>query len=80
MLRQKMAHCGMMFIDLPDGCCYGDQNTWNKFPVSKQKITLNNQITNNQTKQIEQNINRSKYRMIEQDEQMRIRNNWKEDE
>jgi hypothetical protein len=24
-LRQKMAQtCGMMFIDLPDGCCYGD--------------------------------------------------------
>jgi hypothetical protein len=32
--------CGMMFIDLLDGCCYGDQNTCNTFPVSEQKITL----------------------------------------
>jgi hypothetical protein len=24
----------MMFIDLLDGCCNGDRNTWNTFPVS----------------------------------------------
>ncbi len=24
----------MMFIDLLDGCCSGDRNTWNTFPVS----------------------------------------------
>jgi hypothetical protein len=29
-----------MFIDLPDGCCYGDKNTWNTIPVSEQKNTL----------------------------------------
>ncbi len=41
-LRQKMAKsCGMMFIDLPDGGCYRDQNTWNKFLASEQKIILN---------------------------------------
>jgi hypothetical protein len=40
-LRQKMAQsCGIMFVDLPDGCCYDDRNTWNTFPVSEQKITL----------------------------------------
>jgi hypothetical protein len=40
-LRQKMAQSfGMMFIDLLDGCCYGDQNICNTFPVSEQKITL----------------------------------------
>jgi hypothetical protein len=37
--------CGMMFIDLPDGSCYGDQN-----PVSEQKITPSNQIMNNRKK------------------------------
>ncbi len=37
-IRQKQAQsCGLMFIDLPDGCCYGDKNTWNTFPVSGQK-------------------------------------------
>jgi hypothetical protein len=33
----------MMFIDLPDGCWYGDWNTWNTIPVSGQKITLSKQ-------------------------------------
>jgi hypothetical protein len=51
-LRQKMTQsCGMMFIDLPDGCRYGDQNTWNTFPVSEQKMTLSNQIADNLMKQ-----------------------------
>jgi hypothetical protein len=41
--RQKMAQfCSMMFIELPDGCCYEDRNTWNTFPVSEQKIRLSN--------------------------------------
>ncbi len=57
----------MMFIDLSDGCCYRDQNTLNTFPVSEQKITLNNR-----TKQIEQNGSKSEFAMTEQDEQMRI--------
>jgi hypothetical protein len=35
----------MMFIDLPVGCWYLDQNTWNAIPVSGQKISLNNQVT-----------------------------------
>jgi hypothetical protein len=36
--RQKQVQsCGMMFIAVPDGCCYGDQNTWNTFPGSEQK-------------------------------------------
>ncbi len=51
-LRQKIAQSwGMMFIDLPDGCCCWDQNIWNTFQVSEQKITLSNKITNNQMKQ-----------------------------
>jgi hypothetical protein len=54
-LRQKMAQsCGMMFIDLWDGCFYGGWYTWNTFPVSEQKITLSNQITNNRMKENEQ--------------------------
>jgi hypothetical protein len=57
----------MMFIDLLDGCCYRDQNTLNTFPVSEQKITLNNR-----TKQSEQNGSKSEFAMTEQDEQMRI--------
>jgi hypothetical protein len=57
-----------MFIDLPDGSCYGNQNTWNIFPVSQQKITLNNQTTNNQTKQSEQNRNRIKSNQAESSE------------
>jgi hypothetical protein len=64
-LRQKMVQsCGMMFINLPDGCCYGDRNTWNTFPVSKQKIILNNQTMNNQMKQSEQ-----KQEQIQSDQQ-----------
>ncbi len=27
--------CGMMFIDLLDGCCYGDQNTLSRVMVKK---------------------------------------------
>jgi hypothetical protein len=27
--------CGMMFIDLLDGCCYGDQNTLSQVMVKK---------------------------------------------
>ncbi len=34
----------MMFIDLPDGCWYGDQNNWNTISVSGQKITQSKQI------------------------------------
>jgi hypothetical protein len=58
----------MIFIDFPDGCCYRDQNTWNIFPVSQQKITLNNQTTNNQMKQSEQNSNRIKSNRAESSE------------
>jgi hypothetical protein len=68
-LRQKMAQsCGRMFIDLPDGCCYRDQNTSisSIFPVSEQKIILSNRITNNQMKQNGQSRNGSKFEMIEQ--------------
>jgi hypothetical protein len=55
-LRQKMAQSyGMMFIDLPDCCCYGDENTQNTFPVSAQKITQSNQMMNNWIKQHKQN-------------------------
>jgi hypothetical protein len=60
--------CGMMFIDLLDGCCYGDRNTWNTFPESDQKITLSNQITNKWMKQNEQSRNRSEYKMIKKNE------------
>ncbi len=40
-LRQNLAlsDVSMMFIDLLDGCWYGDQNTLNTIPVSGQKIT-----------------------------------------
>ncbi len=34
-----------MFVDLPDGCWYGDQNTWNIIPISGQKIALSKWIT-----------------------------------
>ncbi len=72
-LRQKMAQSfGMMFIGLPDGCCYRDRNTSNTYPVSDQKITLNNQKTNNRMKQNEQNRNRSEFRMIKQNKWMQI--------
>jgi hypothetical protein len=54
----------MMIIDLPDGCCYGDQNTWNIFPVSEQKITLNNRTLNNLMKQSKQNRNKSEFKII----------------
>jgi hypothetical protein len=37
--------------------CYGDRNTWNTIPVSEQKNTLNKQIIEHQTKQIEQKEN-----------------------
>jgi hypothetical protein len=58
-LRQKMAQsCGMMFIDLLDGCCYGDrmkQNEQNRnrseFKMIKQnkwmQIWTTGKITNN---------------------------------
>jgi hypothetical protein len=36
-LRQKMA---LSDLCLPDGCLYGDRNTWNTIPISGQKITL----------------------------------------
>jgi hypothetical protein len=52
-LRQDGA---VLTIDLPDGCCYGDQNTWKTFQVSEQKITPSNQTTNNQMKKIEANL------------------------
>jgi hypothetical protein len=58
--------CGMMFIDLLDDSCYGDRNAWNTFPVSGQKITLNNQrmsirMEHNQNEfKNEQSRNRSK--------------------
>ncbi len=79
-LRQKIAQsCGMVFIDLPDRCCYGDWNTWNTFNASEQKITLNNRTTNNQTKQSEQNRNKSKFYMTKHDEWMWMWNNWQDD-
>jgi hypothetical protein len=54
-LRQKMVQsCGLMYVVLPDGYCYGDQNTLNTFSVSEQKIKLNNHITNNRMNQNEQ--------------------------
>jgi hypothetical protein len=56
-----------MFIDLPDGYCYGARNTWNTFPVSEQKITLSNQMANNEMKSNKQNRNRSEFE-IEQNE------------
>ncbi len=40
-LRQKLAQAlCVIFIDLPDGYCTGDHNTWNTFPVSEQKWHL----------------------------------------
>jgi hypothetical protein len=61
-LRQNMAEPGcIMFIDLPDGYFYGDQNTWNTFLVSEQKISLSNQMTHNEMKPNKQNRHRSEF-------------------
>jgi hypothetical protein len=70
-LRQKMAQSGgMTFIDLPDGCCYGDLNTWKRFPVSEQKITLNNQIMNNRMKCSNRTNRKQKQKQLSRIKQM----------
>ncbi len=71
----------MMFIDLLDGCWYGDQNTWNTIPVSGQKITLNNQaIENRIVKQNKLNKTETELEMIEQKRMNVKRGNWQGDE
>jgi hypothetical protein len=43
-LRQKMALSDVQYdvFDLPYGCQYGDQNTWNTIQISGQKIRMSN--------------------------------------
>jgi hypothetical protein len=52
-----------MFTDLLNGCCYGDQNTWNTIPVPGQNSTMNKQIIKHRI--IEQNeLNKSRTETI----------------
>jgi hypothetical protein len=57
----------MMFIDLPDGCWFGDRNTWNTIPVSGEKIMLSKQIIEHWIiEQSKSNKNKQKRMKVEQ--------------
>ncbi len=66
----------MMFIDFLDGCWYADQNTWNTFPVSEQKI----EQWINERNRVNKNRSESKFEMINRMNEMWIWHNWQDND
>ncbi len=67
--------CVVMFIDLLDGRCNEDQNSWNTFPVLGQKKILSSNIKQSDKQNKRTNREQNEFKITEQNDRPRIRSN-----